>query len=170
MIRSAGIAVDKLFCALVKLEGSDLHLKVGLPPYIRVSGSLRPLDREPIDDEEMARLVLPMMDERNRRIFDTSGGADFAYALDVGDATWRFRVNVLHQMGHVGVVARRVNNFIPSFETLHLPPVLGKLCDYAQGMILLAGITGSGKSTTIASMLDWINHHYRKHVLTLEDP
>jgi twitching motility protein PilT len=164
------LEIDKLFRALVKLEGSDVHLKVGLPPYVRVAGTLRPLNREPIDDDEMVRLIFPMMDERNRRIFDEAGGTDFAYSLDVDDKTWRFRVNVLQQMGHVGLVARRVNNWIPNFEQLNLPPVLDKLCTFAQGMILLAGITGSGKSTTIASMLDWINHRYRKHILTLEDP
>jgi len=164
------LEIDKLFRALVKLEGSDLHLKVGLPPYVRVAGSLRPLNREPVDDDEMVRLIFPMMDERNRRIFDEAGGTDFAYSLDVEDKTWRFRVNVLQQMAHVGLVARRVNNWIPNFEQLNLPPILEKLCTYAQGMILLAGITGSGKTTTIASMLDWINHRYRKHILTLEDP
>ena len=164
------LEIDKLYRALVKHEGSDLHLKVGLPPYIRVAGTLRPLNREPVDDDEMVRLIFPMMDERNRRIFDENGGTDFAYSLDVDGKTWRFRVNVLQQMGHVGLVARRVNNWIPNFEQLHLPPVLEKLCTYSQGMILLAGITGSGKTTTIASMLDWINHQYRKHILTLEDP
>lgn len=162
--------IDKLFRALVKLEGSDLHLKVDRPPYIRVSGSLRPMNREPIDDDEMVRLIFPMMDERNRRIFDEDGGADFAYSLDVDGKTWRFRVNVLQQMGHVGLVARRVNNWIPPLEGLYLPTVLYELCKFSQGMILLAGITGSGKSTTIASMLNWVNQNYRKHILTLEDP
>jgi twitching motility protein PilT len=95
---------------------------------------------------------------------------DFAYTLDIDDKRWRFRVNVLQQMNHVGLVARRVNNWIPNFEQLHLPPQLERLCKYDQGMILLAGVTGSGKTTTIASMLDWINRHYRKHILTLEDP
>jgi twitching motility protein PilT len=164
------LEIDKLFRAVVKLEGSDLHLKVGSPPIVRVAGTLRPLNRGPIDDEEMVRLIFPTMDERNRRIFDTDGGADFAYALDIDDARWRFRVNVLQQMGHVGLVARRVNNVIPDLEALHLPIVLYELCKFAQGMILLAGITGSGKSTTIASMLNWINRNYRKHILTLEDP
>ena len=156
----------------MKLEGSDLHLKVGLPPYVRVNGSLRPLNREPIDDEEMVRLIFPMikLQERRERIFDEDGGVDFAYTLEVDGKRWRFRVNVLQQMGHVGLVARRVNNYIPDFEDLHLPPQLDELCKFGQGMILLAGVTGSGKSTTIASMLDWINRHYRKHILTLEDP
>ena len=164
--------VDKLFRALVKLQGSDLHLKTGCAPYVRVNGSLRPLNRPAIEDEEMARLIFPMLtlDPRRKRIFDEDGGADFAYSLDVDGTIWRFRVNVLQQMGHVGLVARRVNNWIPNFEQLYLPPGLEDLCKHAQGMVLLAGITGSGKSTTIASMLDWINRHYRKHILTLEDP
>jgi twitching motility protein PilT len=164
--------VDKLFRALVKLEGSDLHLKVGLAPYVRVNGSLRPLNRDPIDEEEMLRLILPMLklQERRERIFEEDGGVDFAYTLKVEDKIWRFRVNVMQQLGHIGLVARRVNNYIPNFESLHLPPQLEELCKFSQGMILLAGITGSGKSTTIASMLDWINRHYRRHILTLEDP
>ena len=95
---------------------------------------------------------------------------DFAHALHIDGKRWRFRVNVLHQMGEIGLVARRVNNYIPDFRSLYLPPSLEGLCRHAQGMILLAGVTGSGKSTTIASMLDWINHNYRKHILTLEDP
>jgi twitching motility protein PilT len=164
--------IDKLFRALVKLEGSDLHLKVGLAPYVRVNGALRPLNREPIDDDEMLRLILPMikLQERRERILEDDGGVDFAYTLKVDDKIWRFRVNVLQQLGHIGMVARRVNNYIPNFENLHLPPQLEELCKFSQGMILLAGITGSGKSTTIASMLDWINRHYRRHILTLEDP
>ncbi|MGD0518318.1 MAG: PilT/PilU family type 4a pilus ATPase [Thermoguttaceae bacterium] len=164
--------IDKLFRALVKLEGSDLHLKVGLAPYVRVNGSLRPLNRDPIDEEEMLRLILPMLklQERRERIFEEDGGVDFAYTLKVDNNIWRFRVNVLQQLGHIGMVARRVNNYIPNFESLHLPPQLEELCKFSQGMVLLAGITGSGKSTTIASMLDWINRHYRRHILTLEDP
>ena len=164
------LEIDRLFRALVKLEGSDLHLKVDRPPYIRVSGTLRPMNREPIDDDEMVRLIFPMMDERNRRIFDEDGGADFAHTMEVDGKKWRFRVNVLQQMGHVGLVARRGNNWIPPLEELYLPTVLYDLCKYSQGMILLAGITGSGKSTTIASMLNWVNQNYRKHILTLEDP
>lgn len=164
--------IDKLFRALVKLQGSDLHLKVDCPPFVRVNGVLRPLSRPPIGDEEMLRLIFQMVDidERRRAIFDEDGGVDFAHTVDVDGTNWRFRVNVLQQMGRVGLVARRVNNKIPSFHELYLPDGLENLCKFSQGMVLLAGITGSGKSTTIASMLDWINHNYRKHILTLEDP
>jgi twitching motility protein PilT len=162
--------IDKLYRALVKLEGSDLHLKVDRPPFVRIKGELRNLERGPIDDEEMARLILPTMDERNRKILNDTGGADFSHQCEVDGIPWRFRVNVLQQMGHLGLVARRINNFIPDLEKLHIPSSLYELCKYSQGMILLAGVTGSGKSTTIASMLNWVNRHYRKHVLTLEDP
>ena len=162
--------VDKYFRALVKLQGSDLHMKVGKPPIIRVNGTLKPMNREPVEIEEMARLLFPMMNERTREVFAEEGGADFAYTVEVDGVDWRFRVNMLQQLGKIGLVARRVNNFIPDFEGLYLPPSIEKLCHFEQGMILLAGVTGSGKSTTIASMLNYINKIYYKHILTLEDP
>ncbi len=164
------LEVDKLFRACVKLEASDLHLKVGKPPMVRVTGTLRPMNRGPIDDEEMVRLCFPLMNERSRKIFDRDGGADFAHMCDVDGTNWRFRVNLLQQLGHIGMVARRVNSKVPDFEGLYLPKTMVNLCTYDQGMVLLAGVTGSGKSTTIASMLNWINARYRKHILTLEDP
>jgi twitching motility protein PilT len=165
-----GLEVDKIFKALVKLEGSDLHLKVGQPPMVRVKGELRPLNRPPIDNEEMVRLLIPMMDDRNLEIFDREGGADFAYVVDIDGVNWRFRINLLKQLGKIGLVARRINNFIPDFRGLFLPASIEQLCHHEQGMILLAGVTGSGKSTTIGSMLNYINSIYRKHILTLEDP
>ncbi len=168
--RRRELEVDKYFRALVKLEGSDLHMKVGRPPMVRVRNELRPLNRPPIDDEEMTRLLVPMMNERNRRIFEEDGGADFAHTCDVDGITWRFRVNLLRQLGHMGLVARRVNNKIPDFRGLFLPDSIENLCNYDQGMVLLAGVTGSGKSTTIASMLNYINERERVHILTLEDP
>jgi len=164
------LEVDKMFRALVKLQGSDLHLKVGQPPIVRVNGDLRALNRPVIENEEMVRLLVPMMDDRARRIFEEEGGADFAYVVDVDGVKWRFRVNMLKQLGKIGLVARRVNNYIPKFEGLYLPPAMESLCHFDQGMVLLAGVTGSGKSTTIGSMLNYINSIYRKHILTLEDP
>jgi len=162
--------IDKLFRALVKLEGSDLHLKADRPPFVRMRGKLRALERGPIEDEEMTRSILAIMDDRNRKILSDTGGADFSHQCEVDGVNWRFRVNVLQQMGHLGMVARRINNFIPELEKLHLPPSLYKQCTHDQGMILLAGVTGSGKSTTIASMLNYVNRNYNKHILTLEDP
>jgi len=164
------LEVDQLFRALVKVEGSDLHMQVGSPPMIRAQGEMRTLKRGPIDTEEMVRLLVPMMDKRNQRIFRKEGGADFAYTCDVDGTRWRFRVNVLTQLGNIGLVARRINNWIPDFEGLYLPPAVEQLCNFDQGLVLLAGVTGSGKSTTIAAMLNYINRKYRKHILTLEDP
>ncbi len=164
------LEIDKIFRALVKLEGSDLHLKTGRSPIVRVDGTLRPLNRGEIDNEEMVRLIFPMLTKRTKRILEEDGGCDFAYVVDVDGVDWRFRVNVLQQLGKLGMVARCVKNWIPDFNGLHLPPIIEELCKFEQGMILLAGVTGSGKSTTIASMLNWVNHHYRKHILTLEDP
>lgn len=162
--------VDRYFRALVKMAGSDLHMKVGRPPIVRIHGELKELNRGPIEIEEMCNLLFPMMTDRVRAIFDRDGGADFAYTVDVDGVTWRFRVNMLQQLGKVGLVARRVNNEIPDFRGLFLPEILAELCKFDQGMILLAGVTGSGKSTTIASMLDYINHREALHILTLEDP
>jgi twitching motility protein PilT len=164
------LEIDKLFRAVVKLEGSDLHLKVGRAPYVRINGTLRPMNRGPIDDPEIVRLCKPILDVRRQKIFDETGGVDFAHVVDVDGDPWRFRVNLLQQQGHIGLVARRVSRFIPDFAKLHLPPTIENLCKFDQGMVLLAGVTGSGKSTSIASMLNWINARYRKHILTLEDP
>src|SRR5690606_9304362 len=98
------LEVDKYFRALVKLEGSDLHMKVGRPPMVRIRNELRPLNRGPIETEEMIDLLMPMMNDRNRKIFYEEGGADFSYTCDVDGVTWRFRVNLLQQMGKMGLV------------------------------------------------------------------
>ena len=162
--------VDRLFEALVKLSGSDLHLKADQPPIIRVKGTLQPLKHPKIDDARMRQLCTPIMSERQRRIFEEEGGVDFAHTCVVDGVRWRFRVNLLTQQGAMGMVARRVNNTIPDFKGLFLPESIEKMCVLDQGMVLLAGVTGSGKSTTIGSMLNYINRNYRKHILTLEDP
>ena len=164
------LEIDRLFEALVRLQGSDLHLKVGQPPFMRVKGALQPLKAPKLDDEQMQRLCLPMLDERQRKILEHDGGADFAHTAVVDGVKWRFRVNLLYQQGSLGLVARRVNNTIPDFKGLYLPPAIERLCQLDQGLVLLAGVTGSGKSTTIGSMLNYINQNYRKHILTLEDP
>lgn len=164
------LEVDRLFTALVKLEGSDLHLKAGKPPYVRVKGSLQPLKADAISEEKMEQLIMPMLDKRRQDILERDGGADFAHTVEVDGTVWRFRVNILRQQGALGMVSRRVNNSIPNFEGLFLPPAIETLCHFDQGLILLAGVTGSGKSTTIASILNYINQNYRKHILTLEDP
>jgi len=164
------LPVNKLFRALIDFKGSDLHLQVGKPAILRVKGTLQSLDMPPIDEEKMRELCWPLMDERNQEIFNNTGGADFAHVVEHKGESWRFRVNLFIQMSKMGMVTRKVERSIPNFEGLFLPPILENLCVYDQGMVLLAGVTGSGKSTTIASMLDWVNRNHRKHILTIEDP
>ena len=164
------LEVDKIFRQLIKHEGSDLHMQVGKAPILRVKGTLRELQMEPIDREHMQQLFGPMMDARSRKIFDENGGTDFAHVVEYEGESWRFRVNLFIQLGNWGMVARKVERWIPDFKGLYLPPAMEELCKFDQGMILLAGVTGSGKSTTIASMLNWIIANYRKLVLTIEHP
>ena len=164
------LEIDKIYRAAIKQNASDIHLQVGRPPIFRVRGGLRELDMKPITQEQMIKLCFPMMDQRNLDIFHHDGGADFAKVLQHEGETWRFRVNLLTQLGKVGMVARKIERSIPPFEKLFLPPIMEDLCKFDQGMVLLAGVTGSGKSTTIASMLDWINRNMNKHILTIEDP
>lgn len=164
------IEIDKIFKLAIKHGSSDIHLQVGRPPVFRIRGSLRELQMDVIDESKMIELTFPMMDQRNLDIFHHDGGADFSKTLIVDGEPWRFRVNLLTQLSKVGMVARKIERFIPPFEGLFLPPIMEELCKFDQGMVLLAGVTGSGKSTTIASMLDWINQNYRKHILTIEDP
>jgi twitching motility protein PilT len=164
------IEIDKIFRLAVKHNCSDIHLQVDRPPIFRIRGTLKELDMPPISEGQMVDLTFPMMDQRNLDIFHRDGGADFSKVVSYKDDPWRFRVNLLTQLGKVGMVARKIERFIPPFEKLHLPPIMEELCKFDQGMVLLAGVTGSGKSTTIASMLDWINHNMNKHILTIEDP
>lgn len=164
------LEIDKIFKSAIKLGCSDIHLQVDRPPIFRIKGTLKPLQMDPISESEMIELTFPMMDQRNLDIFHHDGGADFAKTLIVDGESWRFRINLLTQMSKIGMVARKIERSIPPFQGLYLPPIMEELCKFDQGMVLLAGVTGSGKSTTIASMLDWINHTYRKHILTIEDP
>lgn len=164
------IAIDKIFRLAIKHNCSDIHLQVDRPPIFRIRGTLTPLKMDPITESQMIELTFPMMDQRNLEIFHEEGGADYSKVVDLDGDPWRFRVNLLTQLGKVGMVARKIERFIPPFEKLQLPPLMEELCKFDQGMVLLAGVTGSGKSTTIASMLDWINHNMNKHILTIEDP
>jgi twitching motility protein PilT len=160
--------IARLFRAVVQHEASDLHLAVGVPPMMRLRNLIRHMDLPPVTHEEMLRLVDPILSERSRRLLEETGGADFAFVL--GNKEGRFRVNLFKQQGELGLVARRVNTRIPTFEKLGLPAVLERLCLYDQGMVILAGVTGSGKSTTLAAMLDYINQREQVHILTIEDP
>src|SRR5262245_19929853 len=160
--------VNKLFRMVMKHEGSDLHLKVGLAPMMRLKGIIRRMEMKPLTQEDMERLLYPTLTPAQRQTLDNTGGIDYSYVIGADEC--RFRVNLFKQRGRLSLVARRVKAKIPTFEGLHLPPSIEKLCHYDQGLIILAGVTGSGKSTTIASMLDYINDREYLHILTIEDP
>src|SRR5439155_19022647 len=160
--------VNKLFRMVMKYEGSDLHLKVGQPPMMRLRGDIRRMEMRPLTQEDMERLLLPQLKEKHKKILDEEGGVDFSYVI--GNEECRFRVSLFKQRGKLSLVARRVNTVIPSFKALGLPESIEKLCNFAEGLVILAGVTGSGKSTTIASMIDYINEREPLHILTVEDP
>ena len=160
--------VNKLFRMVMKHEASDLHLKVGQPPMMRIRGDIRRVEMRPLTQEDMERLFFPVLQPKHRKILDEEGGVDFSWV--VGQDECRFRVSLFRQRGRLSLVSRRVNNSIPTFASLGLPPSIEPLCNYSEGLVILAGVTGSGKSTTIASMIDYINEREPLHILTVEDP
>lgn len=162
---------NKLFRIVMKHKGSDLHLKVGLPPAMRMAGSLRYMQLPPLSAHDMERMMFPLISARQRSILEETGGVDFAHIVvdPNGDET-RFRVNLFRQRGRLSLVARRVSTNVPNFEGLGLPPIMAEIASHDQGIVILAGVTGSGKSTTIASMLQYVNERERCHIVTIEDP
>jgi twitching motility protein PilT len=161
-------AIDGLVGKLVEGGGSDLHLKVGAPPAMRVHGSLEYLEGQealrPTDTEEILELIMP---EKFAGEFEESGEADFSYALP---GVGRFRVNAFRQRGSVSIVMRFIPFGVPKFEDLGLPEAIKRLALQERGIILVTGTTGSGKSTTLASMINLVNRSSSKHIVTIEDP
>jgi twitching motility protein PilT len=158
---------DAFLRAVVKMGASDLHLKSGESARLRIGGELRMVAEEPDPTEEFEARVFHFLTEDERRQLIVDGSVDLAYDLD--DQT-RFRVNVYRQDAGISIAARVVPRSIPSFEDLHLPSVVAKIADNRQGLILVSGTTGSGKSTTIAAILEHINHTRNEHIVTIEDP
>ncbi len=160
--------IDGLVSKLVELGGSDLHLKAGAPPMVRVDGLLDALEGEevlrPVDTEEVLREIIP--DVMNKE-FSEDGEADFSYAVG---GVGRFRVNAFRQRGSISIVMRFIPFGVPKFEDLKLPEAIKKLAFEERGIILVTGTTGSGKSTTLASMLNLVNRTAAKHIVTIEDP
>jgi twitching motility protein PilT len=159
---------NKLFRMVMALQASDLHLKVGQPPMMRLRGDIRRTEMRPLTQEDMEKMLLPILSPKQRKILDEEGGVDYSYVIGADEC--RFRVSLFRQRGRLSLIARRVNNSIPTFDKLGLPPIIEKLCKFSEGLVILAGVTGSGKSTTIASMLDYVNATEPLHILTVEDP
>ena len=159
--------IDELLRQLIARKGSDLHLVAGQPPRIRIYGELTPLRSEPLSREETEELLVAIMSAQMRTNFDEHDSCDFAYSVqDVA----RFRVNVFRHLGGMGSVMRAIPSQAKSLDELKMPGVLKTLCRHTQGMILVTGKTGSGKSTTLAAMIDELNKTLNGHILTIEDP
>ena len=161
------VHLDTLLRAMHGAGASDLHLTVELPPMIRVDGRLVAMDYSPLTARETQRLIYDILTNDQMQWFEKTRELDFSYGLrEVG----RFRVNVYRQRGSVGAALRAIPMQVPSMEELGLPPILRDLCRKHSGLILVTGPTGSGKSTTIATMIDQINNERECHIMTIEDP
>ena len=153
--------------ATIKFESSDLIMKTDQPPSLRIKGSLKKLDTAPVSIEEWYQILDHILNEEQMADLKKFGSVDFAY--DYNEDT-RFRVNLFQARGKISVAARRITSNILPFEKLGLPEVMSDIAMQPQGIVLLCGVTGSGKSTTIASMLDYVNERKAVHILTIEDP
>ncbi|MBE9537104.1 MAG: type IV pilus twitching motility protein PilT [Proteobacteria bacterium] len=152
----------------VKNGASDIHIKVGMPPLFRINSVLHPLKTAPkFTPETLNKMVMGTMTETQQETFKLKHEIDFAYGVS---GLGRFRVNAFQQRGTIGAVLRVIPHEIKSFDELHLPKVIKKLASEHRGLILVTGTTGSGKSTTLASMIDYINSHRTAHIMTIEDP
>lgn len=160
-------SIDELLAVVVEKEASDLHLKAGVPPAIRVDGELYLLDEDKVSPDDMKEYAASVMTDRQIAIFSEQNEIDFAYS---SPGIGRYRVNIFRQRGTISIAMRQVVSKIPSFEDLLLPPILKRLSLEPRGMILVTGATGSGKTTTLATMIDYINQNVRRHVVTVEDP
>ena len=162
------LSIDDLLRRAVETKASDLHLKVGNHPCLRVDGSLTPLTDVPrVTPEEMLSMAFSMMTNRQKQKFKETAELDMAYGVA---GLGRFRVNVFQQRGNVGMVLRVIPTKIRTIEELELPRVLSQICEEQRGLILTTGTTGSGKSTTLAAMIDRINSLRAEHIITIEDP
>ncbi|MEM1331055.1 MAG: PilT/PilU family type 4a pilus ATPase [Planctomycetota bacterium] len=157
----------KFLKATIDNGGSDLIMKTNQPPKIRVRGALKPLKADPVTLEEFQRIAKAILTESQMADLQKFGSVDFAYDFENGT---RFRVNLFMARSSLSVAARLITSDILPFEKLHLPPIMSDIAMQPQGIVLLCGVTGSGKSTTIASMLQYVNERKHVHIVTLEDP
>jgi twitching motility protein PilT len=163
----ASILIDKLLQTVVNRNASDLHISVGQPPVVRIHGRLVRLETKVLEAEDTTALMKSVTPERCQQELQEVGGSDFGFAFgDMG----RFRVSIFKQKGCVGMVLRLIPARLLTFKELGTPPVLLDLCARPRGLVLVTGPTGSGKTTTLATMIDYINETYDHHIITIEDP
>src|SRR5438067_368019 len=160
--------IEVLLEEVIKKKASDLHLQVGLPPILRIDGKLTPVTgSDALTDEAIETLVFAILDEDQKQILLKDKEFDFSFAFgDLG----RFRVNAFHERGNMAAALRLISNEIKTIEQLGLPPILGKFADFPRGLVLITGPTGSGKSSTLAALIDKSNTEKAVHIITVEDP
>lgn len=163
----ATVLIDKLLQACVKQGASDIHLAVGQPPVFRLHGRMRRLETKTLEPDDTQALMKSITPDRCQQELQEQGGSDFGFAF--GDQA-RFRVSIFKQRGNIGMVLRQIPNDKLTFEQLGVPDKISELCMRPRGLFLVTGPTGSGKSTTLASMIDYINSTIDHHIITIEDP
>jgi twitching motility protein PilT len=161
------ILIDKLLHTVVNRKASDLHISVGQPPVIRIDGHLHRLETKVLEPEDTMALMKSIAPERCQQELQEVGGSDFGFAF--GEMA-RFRVSIYKEKGHVAIALRQIPNKLLDFKDLGTPPVIVDLCARPRGLVLVTGPTGSGKTTTLAAMIDYINQNFDHHIITVEDP
>lgn len=161
------LMIEDLMEQLIEMGGSDMHLSAGLPPYFRINGHLTPIGDEPMTSEQCQRLIFSMLNNTQRKNLEQNWELDCSYGVK---GLARFRVNVYKDRGTYAACLRALSSKIPSFEKLGLPDVVREMAEKPRGLILVTGPTGSGKTTTLAAMIDLINRTRAEHILTIEDP
>lgn len=163
----ATVHIDRILETCIKQGGSDIHLVVGRPPVIRMHGGLRSLETKTLEPDDTTALMKSITPDRNQQELQEIGSTDYGFGF--GDKG-RFRVSVFRQRGNISMVLRLIPNTLLSFEQIGLPKQIAALCHRPQGLFLVTGPTGSGKSTTLASMINYINENIDHHIVTVEDP
>ncbi|MDD3436075.1 MAG: type IV pilus twitching motility protein PilT [Candidatus Gastranaerophilales bacterium] len=159
--------IEEVLEKVVEQGGSDLHVSSNLPPVIRIDGILQRLDYPPLSPDDVENLLFPMLSNEQRRKLEQEWELDFSYGIQ---GLSRFRVNFYKDKGNYAAAFRVIESTVPSFEKLGLPEIVRKTAEKPRGLVLVTGPTGSGKSTTLASMIDYINDTRSEHILTIEDP
>ncbi|MBN2512814.1 MAG: type IV pilus twitching motility protein PilT [Sedimentisphaerales bacterium] len=163
----ASLHIDRLLEACIKMGGSDIHIVVGRPPVLRLSGRLRSLETKVLEPDDTVALMKSITPEKNQQELQEVGSTDFGFAF--GDAG-RFRTAVFRQKGYISMVLRLIPSALLSFEQIGLPKICAALCRRPRGLFLVTGPTGSGKTTTLASMINYINENMDHHIVTIEEP
>jgi twitching motility protein PilT len=165
---TGALTIQRLLQKMKEVQASDLHIKIGSTAVLRIASKLHHLSAPPLSADDTEQLLLPIVPANLREQLHTKGGADFSYYLEGSE---RFRCSVFRAGGGLHAAIRRVNPHIPDFEKLHLPPVYEKFTSAAhEGLVIVCGVTGSGKSSTLAAMIDNINQHRQCNIVTIEDP